>query len=155
VTVLIWGFISISVAQELMLLFSISECKVTGASQIMKDMLGCFSVDGARIIEEVREGWDRVGDVGTSGNRSIHEAANGLLIWHLLHVHLFCRVREAIGSRMENSWNYRSAIGFGITKPEVWDDGVYISGLGEGDGVSKMIAADLDAWEPVDQSQIC
>jgi hypothetical protein len=143
--VLVWGSISISVAQELMLLFSISECKVMGASQIMKDMLGCFPVDGARIIEDVREGWDRVGDVRMSGNRSIHEAANGLLIWHLIHAYLFCRVGGAISSRMEDSWDHRSAVGFGITEPEAWDDGVYVSSLGEGDGVSRMIAADLDA----------
>src|ERR1700679_102972 len=95
-TMLMRGTISVSVPGEVVVLLSIGEREVLGAGQVAEDSLCCLPVDAAGVVKETGEGRNCVSDVGTSGDRGIHEAADGLAVRGLFHLINFCGIGRAI-----------------------------------------------------------
>ena len=93
---LMHGTISVSVSNEVVPLLPIGKVKVPGARQIAKDSLCCLLVDAAGVVKKVGEGRNCVCDVRTSGNGSVHEASDGLMIGGFLHAVDFCGVGWAV-----------------------------------------------------------
>ena len=69
-----------------MAFISVGERVVFGASEVAEDSFGGLPVSLAGVFEELREGRNGEGDIGASGDCSVHEAANRFTVGDFLHV---------------------------------------------------------------------